>query len=140
MKLSFIAALALGSLAATLHASDTDTGTALVPNSHGGYDVTHPDVRKDKNEGDLGTALVTNNHGGYNVTNPGAARKGKITLPFFGEHGYASKVISESKGKPNFVLIPTVEDVGHGAKVVVFKKVYFATPEEAEAAKVSMKY
>jgi len=84
-----------------------------------------------------GTALVSNNHGGYNVTEPGA-RHG--SLPFFGTHGYATKVIAESHEPPKFILVPVVEDVGHGGKVVVFKKIYFATAEEAAAAKANMKY
>jgi hypothetical protein len=80
-----------------------------------------------------GTSLVPNNHGGYNVVQTGGR---PISLGFFGSQGYAAKVIAESRAeKPRFILRPVVEDVGHGSKIVVFKRVYFATAEEAEAAK-----
>ncbi len=78
------------------------------------------------------TVLVTNNHGGYNVAEPGA-RPGP--LPFFGTKGFAAKVIAHSHDKVRFILVPVIEDVGHGGKITVYKRVYFATPEEAEAAK-----
>jgi hypothetical protein len=29
--------------------------------------------------------------------------------------------------------------MGHGGKIVVYKKIYFATPEEAEAARLKLK-
>ena len=82
-----------------------------------------------------GTALVTNNHGGYNVVQPGA-QGGAVVLPFFGSHGYAAHVIAVAHTeKPKFILKPVVEDVGHGQKIVVYKKIYYATAEDAEAAK-----
>jgi len=106
MKIPFTAALAMAALAAVACANDNSTGTVLVPN----------------------------NHGGYNVAEPGA---GPIVIPFFGIHGYASHVIKESHdNKPKFILVPTVEDVGHGSKIVVYKRIYFATAEEAEAARL----
>ncbi|MGA3169582.1 MAG: hypothetical protein ABSE62_01075 [Chthoniobacteraceae bacterium] len=80
----------------------------------------------------VGTALVTNNHGGYNVIQPGAT----ASIGFFGPQGYAANVVAHSHDyRPNFVLQPVVEDMGHGNKVVVYKKIYFATPEDAAAAK-----
>jgi hypothetical protein len=84
-----------------------------------------------------GTALVTNNHGGYNVVQPGAQA---AALPFFGSHGYAAHVVQEARTgeKPKFILVPVAEDVGHGQKVIVYKKIYFATAEEAAAAKAKM--
>jgi len=112
MKLPIIAVLAglaaLSGLASVACASDSDVGTVLVPNSHGGY----------------------------NVTQAGAHA---ISIPFFGTHGYAARVIAEGHNKPNFILVPGVEDVGHGSKVVVYHRVYFATPEEAEAARLKLK-
>jgi hypothetical protein len=81
-----------------------------------------------------GTVLVTNNHGGYNVAEPGAR---PATLPFFGTKGFAAKVIAHSHDKVRFILVPVVEDVGHGGKITVYKRIYFATPEEAEAAKLT---
>lgn len=84
------------------------------------------------NDPNSGTVLVTNNHGGYNVTQPGASA---ASIPFFGAHGYASHAIAESHEKPKFILRPVAEDVGHGGKVIVYKRIYFATAEEAEAAK-----
>ena len=87
------------------------------------------------NDGDsaAGTALVSNNHGGYNVTRPGAR---PISIPFFGPNGYASIVNKHSHDKPKFILVPVLEDVGHGTKITVYKRIYFATAEEAEAARL----
>jgi hypothetical protein len=106
MKLLLTVALAITALVVGANANDTDKGTGLVPNSHGGY----------------------------NVVQQGAS---PISIPFFGKHGYAAHVIAESheNKKPNFILVPVSEDVGHGAKITVYKKIRFATPEEAEAAK-----
>ncbi|HEX4086218.1 MAG TPA: hypothetical protein VHY22_14980 [Chthoniobacteraceae bacterium] len=90
-------------------------------------------ARADDNS--AGTALVTNNHGGYNVVQPGA-QSAAVVLPFFGSHGYAAHVIAQSHTeKPKFILKPVVQDVGHGQKIVVYKRIYFATAEDAEAAK-----
>jgi hypothetical protein len=109
MKLPIIAALSLAALPAAAFANDDNSG---------------------------GTALVPNNHGGYNVIEPGA--KG-FSIPFFGVHGFAVHVIAESRAeKPKFILVPVVEDVGHGNKIVVYKRIYFATAEEAEAAKAKL--
>jgi hypothetical protein len=111
MKLPFTTAFVMAGLAAAAFA-DPNTGTPST-----------------------GTALVPNNHGGYNVVQPSAA----TSIGFFGPQGYASNVIAHSHDyKPNFVLQPVVEDMGHGNKVVVYKKIYFATPEEAEAAKTKV--
>lgn len=80
-----------------------------------------------------GTTLVPNNHGGFNVVQTGGL---PVSLGFFGSHGFAAKVIAESRAeKPKFILRAVVEDVGHGGKIVVYKRIYFATAEEAEAAK-----
>jgi hypothetical protein len=113
MKLPFTAGLAMAAFVSVACANDADSVTA-------------------------GTTLVPNNHGGYNVTQPGAH---SISIPFFGAHGFAAHAIAESRTKkPNYILVPGVEDVGHGGKIVVYKKVYFATPEEAEAARLKLKH
>jgi hypothetical protein len=106
MKLPLTAALAVAALAAVASASDTDKGTALVPNSHGGYNVVQQ-----------------------------GATSGTLVIPFFGKHGYASKVIAEAHEKPKFILVHSTQDTGHGSTIVVYKKKRFATAEEAEAAK-----
>jgi len=128
MKLPFTAALALTLLTTGVFANDSDNpaGTALVPNNHGGYNVTQPAAMP------VSTALIPNNHGGYNVTEPGAR---PVSIPFFGSNGYAAIVITHSHDKPKFILVPVIEDVGHGVKITVYKRVYFATAEQAEAAK-----
>jgi opacity protein-like surface antigen len=77
---------------------------------------------------------VQNPHGGYNVIQGGAPHQG---LAFFGAGGFASHAIAHAHDKPNFILRPTLEDDGHGKKIVVYKKIYYATPEEAEAAKAN---
>jgi hypothetical protein len=82
-----------------------------------------------------GTSLIPNNHGGYNVVQNGAS---PITVPFFGSEGYAAHVIAHSHDKKSFILVPGVQDDGHGNKHTVYKKIYFATPEEAEAAKAKL--
>jgi len=98
--------LALGALAAGANANDNNGGTALVPN----------------------------NHGGYNVVQPGAS---SISIPFFGSHGYAAHVIEQAHTeKPKFILVPGVQDDGHGNPHAVYKKIRFATAEEAEAARL----
>ncbi len=81
-----------------------------------------------------GPALVPNNHGGYNVVQPGAR---PISIPFFGPQGYSAQVIAQSHEKPKFILVPVVQDDGHGNKHTVYKKVRFATAEEAEAARLA---
>jgi hypothetical protein len=81
-----------------------------------------------------GTSLVPNNHGGYNVIEGNAPPP---AIPFFGSHGFATKVIAQSHDKKSFILVPVVQDDGHG-KHTVYKRVYFATPEEAEAAKAKL--
>ena len=106
MKLQLTAALALTLLTASVFANDSD------------------------NPG--GTSLVTNNHGGYNVVQPGGHA---FTLPFFGSKGYAAKVDAAAHEPPIFILVPVVQDVGHGDKITVYKRIYFATAEQAEAAK-----
>ena len=106
MKLPITAALALAVLATAACANDNNS---------------------------TGTALVPNNHGGYNVVQPGAR---PISIPLFGSHGFASVVIAHSHDKKKFILVPVIEDVGHGVKITVYKRIYFATAEEAEAARL----
>ena len=80
--------------------------------------------------GETGALIVPNPHGGYNVIQQGDTRG---SIPFFGAHGYATKVIAESHTeKPNFILVPEVEDVGHGNKITVYKKLYFAPPQATQ--------
>jgi hypothetical protein len=131
-----LAFLALALLAAPAFGSDTDTGTALVPNNHGGYNVVQPGAPGFGSGSDtpVGTALVPNNHGGYNVVQPGAHG---ITIPFFGSHGFAAKVIEHSHDPKSFVMVAVVVDDGHG-KHTVYKRVYYPTPEDAEAAKAKL--
>ena len=112
MKLPITAALALAVFTAGACADDTAPGAVLVPNNHGGYNATYPSARN------------------------GATQ----ILPFFGTHGFAAHVIAHSRDKPSFLLVPVVEDVGHGNKITVYKKIFFATPEEAEAAKQKPNY
>jgi hypothetical protein len=82
-----------------------------------------------------GTSLIPNNHGGYNVIEGNAPPP---AIPFFGSHGFAAKVIAHSHDKKSFIIVPVVQDDGHGNKHTVYHKVYFATPEEAEAAKAKL--
>jgi len=82
------------------------------------------------------TFQVQNPHGGYNVIQGGRAPS---TVAFFGSGGFAARVVAHSHDKPKFILRPTLEDDGHGKKITVYKKIYFATPEEAEAAKQNQK-
>jgi hypothetical protein len=79
--------------------------------------------------------LVPNPHGGYNVVQAGGP---PASIPFFGTHGFASNVIAHAHDKKNFIIVPNVQDDGHGNKHTVYLKVYFATPEEAAAAKAKM--
>ena len=81
-----------------------------------------------------GTALIPNNHGGYNVVQPGAH---PISIPIFGPHGFSDQVIAQSHEKPKFILKPVVQDDGHGNKHTIYKKIRFATAEEAEAARLA---
>jgi hypothetical protein len=85
------------------------------------------------NDSSGGTFQVQNPHGGYNVIQAGGP---PATLPFFGIHGVAAVVAAHSHDKPKFILRPVIEDQGHGFKVTVYKKIYFATAEEAEAARL----
>ena len=80
-----------------------------------------------------GTTLISNNHGGYNVSQPGAR---PISMPFFGSKGYAAQVNAHAHDKPKFILVPVLEDMGHGSKTTVYKRIYFATAEQAEAARL----
>jgi hypothetical protein len=79
--------------------------------------------------------IVQNSHGGYNVIQPTGR---KDSLPLFGSHGYAAVVVQQSHQPLKFVLVPVVQDMGHGQKVTVYKRVYFPTAEDAEAAKVKL--
>ncbi len=127
----------MAALAAGAHANDADSGTALVPNNHGGYDVVQPAAMPQNGSGLInGTALVPNNHGGYNVVQPGAR---PVTIPFFGSNGYAAHVIAQSHNeKPKFFLKAVgVQDDGHGSKHQIYKKIWFATAEDAEAARLA---
>ena len=126
--------LALASFAVCAHASDSDTGTALVPNNHGGYNTVQPSAMPQNSAGLLnGTALVPNNHGGYNVVQPSAR---PVLIPVFGPNGFSAQVIADSHEKPKFVLKPVgVQDDGHGGKHIIYKKIRYATAEQAEAAR-----
>jgi hypothetical protein len=111
MKLLFPAALALAALTALASVARADDTTPST-----------------------GTVLVPNNHGGYNTANPNARATAITVIPFFGSHGYAAHVAAHSEDtKPKFIIRPVVVDSGHG-KVTVYKKIFFATPEEAAAA------
>jgi hypothetical protein len=109
MNTSLTAALVIAGLAAAACASDNDT--LLIPNSHGGY----------------------------NVIQQGGQRG---SIPLFGPHGFAAHMREQARvdanEKPKFIIYPVVEDDGHGNKHTVYKKVKFATAEEAEAAKAAM--
>jgi hypothetical protein len=88
----------------------------------------------DTNGGSGSSFLVPNGHGGYNVNQAGGPPS---SIPFFGFHGYASHVVAQSQNeKPKFILKPVVIDDGHG-KHVVYKKIRFATAEQAEAARLA---
>jgi len=103
MKLP-LALLTIAALGAVAHADNAGSGSFLVPNGHGGYNVVQ-------------------------------ANAPPASIPFFGFNGFAAHVIATSSHeKPKFVLVPVTQDDGHG-KHVVYKKVYFWTAEEAEAAK-----
>ena len=108
-----------------------------------------------------GTFLVPNPHGGYNVIQSGGPPK---SIPLFGPQGYVAKVIQEDEEPDDtqtpaqasasgqtlpsrqsygpvhkhahkyFILRPVVQDDGHGNKHTVYKKVYYATRADAEAA------
>lgn len=84
---------------------------------------------------DPGTLLVPNAHGGYNVIQGGAR---PASLAFFGSGGFASKAVAHANDKPNFILVPVVQDDGHGKKNTVYHKQYFATAEQAQAAKLAL--
>ena len=103
MKLA-LTVLAMAALAAGAYANDTSSGTYLVPNGHGGFNVAQ-----------------------------GGEQSGSIA--FFGSHGFAANVIAHSQDKPKFIIVPAVQDDGHGNKHTIYHKVFFATAEEAEAAK-----
>lgn len=139
MKLPFTI-LAVTALAAGAYANDSDTGTALVPNNHGGYNVVEPSAMPQNGAGLLngtnGTSLVPNNHGSYNVVQPNPRR---MIVPIFGSNGYASQVIAESHNdKPKFILKAVgVQDDGHGSKHIIYKKIRYATAEQAEAARLA---
>jgi hypothetical protein len=93
-------------------------------------------VRADDTSNNNGTVLVQNGHGGYNVTQLGAA---PATLPFFGAHGAAAQMVAESHEKPKFLLVPAgTQDDGHGGKHQIYKKLRFATAEDAAAAKAKL--
>ncbi len=128
---------AMTALAAGAYANDSDSGTGLVPNNHGGYNVVQPNAAPQGGGGLLnGTSLVPNNHGSYNVVQPNAR---PITLPFFGSNGYAAHVIADSHNeKPKFVLKAVgLQDDGHGGKHIIYKKIRYATAEQAEAARLA---
>ena len=133
MKLPIAAALALAALAAAAHANDSDAGAVLVPNNHGGFNSANPSVLGATTGIVNGAVLVPNNHGGYNTANPNALA---AAIPFFGAHGFAANVIAHAHDKRAFILVPGTEDQGHGVKIVVYRKVYFATQEQADAAKL----
>ena len=82
-----------------------------------------------------GPFLVPSPHGGYNVVQGGGP---PASIPFFGSHGFAAKAIAHAHDKKNFVIVPVVQDDGHGNKHTVYSKVYVAAPEEPAAAKAKM--
>lgn len=84
------------------------------------------------NDGDSGAYVVQGPHGGYNVIQAGGH---PASIPFFGFHGFAVHAIALSHEKPKYILHPVTQDDGHGNKLVVYKKIYYRTAEEAEAAK-----
>jgi opacity protein-like surface antigen len=73
--------------------------------------------------------LVASPHGGYNVIQGGQAHG---AIAFFGSHGFAAV---HAHDKPSYIIRPYIAMDGHGNKHTVYKKIYFATPEEAEAAR-----
>jgi hypothetical protein len=77
------------------------------------------------------TFIVQNPHGGYNTIQGGPPPS---AVPFFGPHGYASAVAAHAHDPIKFILVSKVIDDGHG-KHTVYQRVYYSTPEEAQAAK-----
>jgi hypothetical protein len=139
-----LTALALAALAASTYANDSDssssssTGNLLVPSGHGGYNVVQGSALPQSTAlfGPHGSTsnnfLVPSPHGGYNVVQGKGLPE---SMPFFGSNGYARNAVEIDKATPKkFVLQPMVIDDGHG-KHTVYKKVYFATAEEAAASR-----
>jgi hypothetical protein len=87
------------------------------------------------NDNDNATFMVANPHGGYNVIQ---ANGPPAAIPFFGNQGFATRVIQQqaqdSKKPRRYILKPVSQGDGH-SNHVVYHKIYFATAEEAEAAK-----
>jgi len=143
MKLT-LTALAMAALVSAAYADDNSNGTFLAPSPHGGYNAiqaggppSSSPIFGSHGNASSGTFLAPSPHGGYNVIQAGGP---PASIPFFGSHGYATKMIAEEHApgyKKNFILQPVVIDDGHG-KHTVYKKIYFATAEEAEAAKAAM--
>jgi len=124
MNLPLTAALALAALAAGAQASDSDSGTFVVPSPHGGYNVIQGGGKP------ASIALF----GFHNVSQGGGK---PASIPFFGSFGFTPQVIAQSHEKPKYILRPAgMVDDGHGSKHMIYKKIYFATAEEAEAARL----
>jgi hypothetical protein len=141
--LPLIALAALAVVPAAALANDTDSGSApyMVASPHGGYSTiqsTQPPASGSLfgNKSDTSNApfIVPNPHGSYNTiqsTHPPA------TIPFFGKQGFAHNAMEHADDPKYFVLVPKVIDDGHG-KHTVYQKVYYATPEDAAAAKAKL--
>jgi len=139
MRLS-IAILALSLLTAGAYADPAASTGDQVQNPHGGYNVIQGGAKQSGNAlfgaGGLfsspapsATYQAQSPHGGYTVVQ--GTKHSSIAL--FGTGGFAARAAHE---KPNFILRPAgYEDNGHGGKIAIYKKVYYATPEEAEAAR-----
>ena len=130
MKL-FLPLFALAVLPFASLADDSNGNSApfIVQNPHGGYNTIQSTKPPPSDP-----FIVLNPHGGYSTiqsTKPPAA------IPFFGPVGFAHNAVVHSQDPKSFVLVPVVVDNGHG-KYTVYKKVYYATPEDAAAAKAKL--
>ena len=109
--------------------SNGNSSPFIVPNPHGGYNTiqsTKPPASD--------PFIVLSPHGGYNTiqsTRPPAA------LPFFGNVGFAHNAMVHAHDPKSFLIVPVVVDDGHG-KHTVYQRVYYATPEDAAAAKAKL--
>jgi hypothetical protein len=143
----FITALALTLLAAGVpgaFADPTASSGDQVQSPHGGYNVIQGGARPSGNAlfgpgGLFSTPApnsgdqVQNPHGGYNVIQGGNKPS---SIAVFGSGGFLAQAKTHPHDKPSFILRPAgFEDNGHGGKIAIYKKIYYATPEEAEAAK-----
>ena len=135
-----LTALALLALACGARANDDSGSSAnplIVQSPHGGYNTIQngqlPATRSifgshDNNSSN--TFIVASPHGGYNTIQ---STKPPATTAFFGFNGAAAHIIKVSHEPKKFILVPFVKDM-NGAKVTVYKRVYYPTAEDAEAA------